>query len=670
MVLTAAAVLGAFRTDEPTSGLLLALEAIHDLGTEGGRLAILGAMADRRVSPGWIEDGWGERELAVHLFLGQHDAAPLNDVYARALVQVHEDGRQRTYNEFVASSAGPIKSLKERTERLRVHVLTYCKEHGLGTHAQVQSYEDDGVYVFQVVHSHHLQKPLAVPPDSDERTMIAFRPVHSDIVRYDAMTGRLRISARAATLVDFLRVAFGAALFDDASFFTNRPTCTLDPLHKGQRALDAHDRPGVGRVRLTECAWEFPNGDVHRLRSADCFAALEERGLAFENAEIIEAKLKISMAGPSTRPVTVTVRIPSRLKISGGQRHVEEVHKYLDAIGVRRLQSEQDHEADLWGLAGGPQAFHRWQRVFGGRTDALVNAGVLRRVRRVAIQAEEHPGAGLAHEAIELEGGGFYGVSDVPEIPSRSLSETDVEALELQPEVYRTCLRAELALDGPAQPWAGGPLLDLGRLAVAEHAIRVFYAITPLPGDAAATLRSMAPGAHAVVLVPWGRRAGAVGVPMETPFPTRRALERVVLVASGLDEDVPATHIAPEGARLVVDARLGRVWVDGVAIEELKPETTAYKLVLALARRCPNPVPTTDLTEEIAGEARLLKDGTTAARQAKAEAKGKIIEALAAAGRSLDEFHAGDPFTSPEKGTYRCALRAYVREATPRAAGT
>ena len=51
------------------------------------------------------------------------------------------------------------------------------------------------------------------------------------------------------------------------------------------------------------------------------------------------------------------------------------------------------------------------------------------------------------------------------------------------------------------------------------------------------------------------------------------------------------------------------------------------------------------------------QDDTTAARQAKSQAKQIIAAAMAGAGRTFDE----DPFPSAGKKLYRCAVPAFVR---------
>jgi len=56
-------------------------------------------------------------------------------------------------------------------------------------------------------------------PGHFARATIEFRPVHGDILRYEASIGRLRIAVRAASMVEFYRGVLGKVLFNDEFFF-------------------------------------------------------------------------------------------------------------------------------------------------------------------------------------------------------------------------------------------------------------------------------------------------------------------------------------------------------------------------------------------------------------------------------------------------------------------
>jgi hypothetical protein len=195
----------ALRNDDLTDGLLYALETLHTLGTEAGRETIVSTMNGRGVRTDTLPTETGERELALRLFLAQRNDSSLADVFARAQTQIQEGGDHRRYNEFLGKEAKTVYELKAKRDALCAEVLSHCRACDLGEHVQVEAFEDDGAYVFSILRSDRTKKPLAVVPGHSARATIAFRPVHGDLLRYEASVGRLRIAARAASMVEFYR---------------------------------------------------------------------------------------------------------------------------------------------------------------------------------------------------------------------------------------------------------------------------------------------------------------------------------------------------------------------------------------------------------------------------------------------------------------------------------
>lgn len=646
--------LHALAHDELADDLLLALETIHSLGTESGRDAIAAAMTDRRAEPSLLPTAVGDREFAVHLFLAQRENAIAAEVFARAQTQVQEGGDHRRYNEFLGRDVRAVSAFARRAAAVSERMLEYCRTRDLGDHVQVRAFEDDGIYVIQVLRSDHVKKPLAVVPGHTGRATIAYRPVHADILRYDSTVGRLRIAARSASMVEVYRRVAGELLFDDESFFAGDAVCTLAVLQsRGRSALMDHKVPGVGRVWMTECIWERGDRDLLHIRSTDCFRNIEELHLPLAEGQLLQAKLKLEVVGKSTRPVTVIVRVPSRIEITQ-KIHEELIDEFLANVGIRGHRRVSP-SLDLWSLYPWRHPTSVWRAVFGKATDDLLLHGVLARVRLEAIGNADHAAAGNVLGAHPVSPGAFYGVSKMPEVPSISLSATDVEGLELQPERLREYLRSRLLLSDPAPTWDGGDLLELGALAVAEQRVRVFYAIRePAPGTGE-RMRMRAPGAHPILLLPISRHLGSelASVILGEPLPLRKKVVREAIAALNLESNAPAIYAAPDGARLVVDTRLGRVWIDDIEVSGLRAGTQPFRFVELLAAKCPTPVSSAELKSALSGA---RDDGDTATRQAKAAAKKSIRDAMAIAGRALDE----DPFPSGPAGFYRCTLPVYV----------
>lgn len=641
-----------FERDDPTEGLLLALEAVHGLGTDAGREALLQAMRDRHVDEAHLPEGCGERELAVRLFIRSKKDPSVADAVLRAQIKVQATAEHKAVHEFWGADARVVQDVNHSKTRLTKLMRAHCKEQDLGEHVQVEAFEDNGTVVFQIIHSDRTRKPLAIVAGSDARSMIEYRPVHCDVIRYEAAGGRLQIAARRATLIDAYVCLVGEALFDVGTFFVGEPACTLAVLQeKGRAALEEHKLPGVGRVRMTECTWQRGDRNVHRIRSHDCFEDIETLGLPIASeGKLVEVKLKIQVAQQGTRPVTATVRVPGRIQVSN-TRYEPLVHTYLESIGVRR-RATSAVALDLWSLHPWRQPPATWRAVFGDRVDELVRAEALVSVELESVEHPDRDGATLGIHA--LGDGEYYGVGLDDETPSKSLSATDVEGMEFEVAAFGAFLGEQLELPEGQVRVSDTNVLDLGSVDLGGHTFRPFYLLNTPAQGLGVQLRTKASGENVVLLVPRGRDPGSdlATAELPNPLPSRRALERALVYACGLKEKVSAIHHAPEGARLVVDTRHGAVWVDGVRVGGLAPDTHPFKFVELLARASPSTISSGDLSAKLSPN---RKDDTTAARHAKKEAKNAISEALVSEGREP----IGDPFPNASRA-YRCALPAYV----------
>lgn len=642
-----------FAGDDPPDGLLLALEAIHGLGTEAGRDALLEAMRDQHLDEAKIPAGCGEREFALRLFILQKKDPLVSGAFMRAQIKMQATGEHKAVHEFWGAADRVVKSVDHSKARLAESMAVYCTQHDLGDHIQVEAVEDDGTWVFQVTHSDRTRTPLAIVDGGAARSRIRFRPVHCDVLRYEAAAGRLQIAARRATLVDtYLRLA-GEALFEDPTFFVGDAACTLTPLQeKGKAALTAHDLPGVGRAWMTECSWQRGDRRVHRIRSVDCFDDIESLGLPIATeGKLVEVKLKIQVAEKGTRPATISVRLPGKISVTPS-RHEPLGHRYLEEIGVR-CRALTTPALDLWSLHPWRHPTRTWRALLGDRVDELAQVGAL---VSVELDSVEHPDTdGATLEVHGIGGGQYYGVGSGDEIPAKSLSATDVEGLELRLDAFGSFLGRQLELPEGQVRSLETNVLDLGPVVLGEYTFRPFYLLgTPLEG-LGVRLRTKAPGQQVVLIAPRGRTpcSDLAIAELSHPVPSRRALERALVSACGLEGQVPAIHYAHEGAQLVVDTGHGAIWVDDVKVDGLRPDTHPFKFVELLARESPKTVSSADLSAKLSPN---RDDDTTAARHAKRDAKKAITTALVSAGREPID----DPFPSASRGTYRCVLSAVV----------
>jgi hypothetical protein len=227
------------------------------------------------------------------------------------------------------------------------------------------------------------------------------------------------------------------------------------------------------------------------------------------------------------------------------------------------------------------------------------------------------------------------------------------DGLVLAPEKLRLYLRSRLGISVGGTAWDEREMLDLGVINVGDHALHLVYALRQPPQGVGDGFRARAAGAHLVLLIPSPQTDSSelAKVMLDSPLPTRIQVVRSAISACGLDHTVPAIHIAPDAARLVVDTQFKEVWVDGIEIKDLPSH--AFRLIELMARssRC---VSTEYISTELSPG---RQDGNTTARQAKNIAKRIITQAMTAAGRVFDE----DPFPPAGAGFYRCALPPFVR---------
>ncbi|MGE3957422.1 MAG: hypothetical protein AB7H96_11945 [Vicinamibacterales bacterium] len=651
--LTTEGILAALRDDEPSDELLEALDAIDTLGTDAGRQAIETALADQHILPNVLPGDEGDRVFALRLFLAKLGDVALAGVFARAEIQAQQAAGSRAVNEFVGKEPRRVAPPKKKKVAglLEQATVQYCLERQLGAYVRLQAIEDDDVWIFRIVRGHHLRRPLTVLEGRAAHAPMAYRQAHIDILRYDMVSGQLRIIAGVASVVEFYRRTLGLVLFDDPSFFDGEPLYSLQVLQdKGSQGLLDHGVAGVGQVWLTECLWEHGDRDRLHLRSPDCFAKIDKLRLTRSEGTFVLAKLKMQAAGKSTRPVTVTIRTPSRIEVR--PKWQEPLAKqYLAAIGVRNPPSAQ--RPDLWSMSPWRQSEAIWLGLFGNAVGSLVASGALVATRLASVPHPDHAGAGNVLDAQQLPDGDIYGVSDAEEIPSRSLSPTELDGFELRPEALRQHIRTLLGITTGGSAWNEDGLLHLGFIDLGGPRLYVAFALRPLAAGIGARLRTVTSGAPSVVLVPTARcdNSELATVTLDLPLPERATVIRAAVAACGLRDRVAALYSAPDGARLIVDKVRGQIWLDGIVVQGLTLGTQPFRFVELLARRCPSFVTAGDLCDGLSVG---RKDLDQVVRSARSAAIKAMKTALTTAGKSFES-----PFQTARK-SHRCALLSHV----------
>jgi len=223
---------------------------------------------------------------------------------------------------------------------------------------------------------------------------------------------------------------------------------------------------------------------------------MEELNLPLTDGTLVQAKLKCEVIGKSTRPVTVNIRVPSRIEVSQ-KIHEDLIDRFLDATGIRNAAASSS-TINLWTLYPWRHSVVTWRSLFGAETDKTGSRTGIENGSACCRATSGPFSSGTVLDVHAVSNGDYYGVSRAEEIPARSLTATDLDGLELQPEQLRTHLRTRFGITNGGVRWDNSELLDLGFLEFGGHRIYAVYALQqPRPGIGDA-LRARADGAHTV----------------------------------------------------------------------------------------------------------------------------------------------------------------------------
>ena len=241
---------------------------------------------------------------------------------------------------------------------------------------------------------------------------------------------------------------------------------------------------------------------------------------------ILQAKLKVDVIGKSTRLVTVNIRVPSRIEVSQ-KSHDHLIEKLLKAVGIYNAAASVS-TVSFWSLYPWRHPIAVWRTLLGKDTDELIRNGVLNPTRLESVAAADNPAAGRVLSAHPLSEGEYYGVSQTDEIPSRTLSATDLDGFELMPEKLRLYLRSRFGIASGGSVWDGNETLDLGFVELGVHKIHVVYALRqPLTG-VGDHMRAHSTGALSVLLTPACEtyKSELASVPLDSALPTKKDVIR------------------------------------------------------------------------------------------------------------------------------------------------
>ncbi|MDX2019064.1 MAG: hypothetical protein SF187_02395 [Deltaproteobacteria bacterium] len=635
---------------------LEALQAIYDLGSEEGRNALFEVAIARQFDTGAWPDDESPRDLAVRVLIAQRQNAAAEEIVTRAQMRVQEARPSNTYREYVAKDTREPASLAHLRSALKQIIRDWCTSNAMGDYADVRVATDDNFFTIQVLHGSRIQAPVAVVGTG--RKALKYRPAHCDTIRYYGDTGRLLVSVRTARMATVYREALGRVLFDDPEFFSDNAVYTLEPLKNGREALEppAHV-VAISKACLREVLW-VTGDEKFRLTAPDCFRALERRGLRLTEGRPIEAKIDLHLVGKRPRRVPVTIKVPSVARYRRGIADGP-VMRFLDAVGIRGAAPPAPH-LDLWSLYPWHHPTATWRDAFGHAIEEWIAD---RRLRPRSLTSAAHP----AHtadirllDAVRMPDGELYGLSSDDGVPSRTLTDSDVEGYELDMESFAKKIAADLGLEGGVGDLGERALFYLGRRQLDQVCVAVFF-VTRKPNVAAdvtaVRIRAQAQqGARIAVLVPPGcdARSGHIQVPIRLVSSSYRDLFSEIVGSLQLADEVPAIFFAPRDAELVVDSRRETVWLYGIELTKLRSDTMAYRFIDTVAKGRGNSVDKGLLKTKLSR----TRSDDAMVRHAKKDAMNAIRTSFAAAENAPAKPNL-EIFAS-SKGSWRVVVKSFV----------
>jgi hypothetical protein len=224
--------------------------------------------------------------------------------------------RSKSFDYYHSAKAPTTKVTKIAVgtqKALEKELDDYFEDGKCGRGSRITAHFRDDEVWFTVDHGDQFVRTPA--RDGDTPTVHFFRPEKSDLVVYNYRLGEIRVNARAQTIKDKYRKAFGKHLFGNENFFSSLGKYTLDPLFEdGVDALSVDGIDEIKSAKLVEIQFDEggSQGEVEIRRAHDLFAAWKDSKYTLERDRVIaHVKFEVKFAG-TRKTRKVTLRPPNR----------------------------------------------------------------------------------------------------------------------------------------------------------------------------------------------------------------------------------------------------------------------------------------------------------------------------------------------------------------------
>jgi hypothetical protein len=568
--------------------LLGALAALRELSTWQARDAVYDAARALAIDmTAWPLDV-GDAELAARWILAARESAGIRDALALARIDLRQTTRPHPFRYFRARRPAAKPAPRPWADVLRdlasvaSDLDAAARALGRLSHSAARACVDPDAPSSVVIELCRADPPrprIAVGKQAP-RAVVQPGSIAIDLVVVDVARDHVAVRTDNPRLLSFHRERIGVLIWGDQDHYGSEPTCNLRVLQElGAAGLEVPAlRASITRVRVIRLTWDDGKSMVHHDEGDDVLAHLAAKGEAIAHGTVLAATIRVSLVGDES--VDVHLRIPNRLHYEPSP-HDALIETFLEETGLSRPDPSPP---DLWRLAPWIHPKATWVAAFGEAWfDAAVKGRVLCRSESRALVHPDHPHAGRTLIAFPWRRDTRYGVSEDVDVSSALLPLEALSTWRLDPVALGRRLARELALEGDVRGLEAPGLVDLGHRQLARTRVRVFMAAAMPNARLMDELTdALAAPLPAVVLVPRGRRAG--GRAREIAFDPcghNGGVFREIVFALKLHDEVDALSAAPAEARVVVDTRHERAWLDGVLLD-LNP--TDFALLAALAR--------------------------------------------------------------------------------------
>jgi hypothetical protein len=234
--------------------------------------------------------------------------------------------------------------------------------------------------------------------------------------------------------------------------------------------------------------------------------------------------------------------------------------------------------------------------------------------------------------AVQQIGGEYVGVSDNPDIPVRTVTETDRKGYKIDFDKISELICNVLSLNAEGTKIAN-EIISLGSLSLSQINIQVFLAISEPSTNSILAINNNSNGRRNILIIPEAcSYSGSIPcVRAKITDLYFNSLLSDIVTALGIEKEIPPSLWRKED--LIIDCGQNKVWYKGCEIIKLDPLSHPYKFALHVAKANRGVVKKDDLNKLLSPSSHEDR----IASKAKSLFLTKIKQSFKAAGREVND---------------------------------